>query len=182
MNLNYNPWKIKFSSLKNENKKPPKKPTTACRLQICFSVLWYKHPLAKAGGNCSRRDNRTATKNVPFLMTVRLEHMNAGMSIQFTWHFHILSEYYSLLAIQFQLSQQRLKYVPSGTIWWWGKNHEFWNDSCWHALYPFKTSALLVSASSSGEEKQTKNRGRTGQCLKCTLYGWKHGHTFCSST
>ena len=102
----------------------------------------------------SRQLNNTSTRAIDYnLMTVGLESINAGMIIWFTWHFHILSKYYSLLATQFQLSQLRLKLI---LVLWWGRKSELWNDGCWQTTYPLKISALPLSAYDNAHfEKKT---------------------------
>ena len=110
---------------KEEKKKKEKKTETKkrkieisnTRLQICLSVLWYKHP------------EQSATRNALFLATLGLENMNERS------HDLLDTVTFSPSIIPFLLCNFNLLNYVLNVFWYYERKcHELWNDSCWQTL------------------------------------------------
>ena len=103
-------------------------------------------------------------------MTAGLENMNAESTIWSTWHFHISSEYYSLFAMQFQLSQLCLKCL---LVLWWGEKS--WALK-WQMLTDHVSIKNLRPTSFCFFTGKKVLKSCIGHSLDSRVYGWKHGH------
>ena len=116
-------------------------------------------------------------ESTPFLMPAGLENTNAELIIWFTWHFHIPSKYYSRLAMQFQLSQLRLKCL---LVLWLG-------EKSWALKWQMLTDHVAIKNLRSTSFRFITWRKREKisffVCLFClkshSLCWWKHGHFTC---
>ena len=111
-------------------------------------------------------------KSAPFLMTAGLENTNAELIIWFTWHFHSPLSYYSLLAMQFELSHLRLKCLlvlrlgeKSRTLKW-----QMLTDHV--AIKNLRPTTFCLITWRKRERKQQIKLSRIGH----GLYLWKYGH------